>query len=331
MIIATTVAIIFHSLPDKESIAMTEKGRVLGISEQKIIIPLAIIIKDDEQEWRGVSELTETKDIIKDLQVPLYPEDLVSAFPDPKLKLGTTITIDRAPIIILNDGLEKLEMRSWQKTVADFLTEKNISLGPLDKLSPALESTLKNKDNISIIRIGERDEQVEETISFQKIEKPAPEMYKGERRLKQKGSDGKRVKTFRLHYENNVLTARNLIKEEIMIEAKNEIILVGTKPKITVRCRFNDIVEEASAKYGVDPNALCRTMMCESNGNPNSGFPDGLYQGLFQYNPGLWVTISVRAGFAGASIWDPRAQIFATAWAWTHGYSRNTHWINCAL
>ena len=110
MIVATTAAIIFHSLPDKESIAMAEKGMVQGISEQKIIMPLAIIIKDNENEWRGVSELTEAKDIIKSLQVPLYPEDLVQAFPDPRLKIGSTIRIDRAPVIFFNDGLVLLEL-----------------------------------------------------------------------------------------------------------------------------------------------------------------------------------------------------------------------------
>ena len=327
IIIGTVMALIFNSLPDKESIASAEKARILGISDQNISVPLAIMVRDNENEWRGVSKSSEINFILKELKVPLYPEDLVSGFPDPKLKIGTTITINRAPVIFLNDGNESRELRSWTKTVSDLFIEKNIILGPLDKLSVSPESEIKYNDTITITRIGERDEFVDEIITYQKIEKPTAEMYKGERKLQQKGSDGKKVKTFRLHYENNVLTSKTLVNEEVIIEVKNEITLVGTKPRITVRCRYNDIVEEASAKYGIDPNTLCRTMMCESNGNPYSGYPDGPYQGLFQYVPSFWISISARAGFAGASITDARAQIYVTAWAWSHGY--RGRWPNC--
>ena len=327
IIIAVVLTLIFDSLPDKESIAALEKKRVLGASDQKIVMPLPIIIKDNEEEWRGTSNLTDIKKIIQEFEVPLYPEDIVSSFPDPKLKIGATITINRAPVIFLNNGLISLELRSWSKTVSELLIEKNIVLGPLDKISLPLESSIKNKDTISITRIGERDETIEEMIAYQKIEKPTSEMYKGEYRLEQKGSNGRRIKTFRLRYENNALVSRNLIKDEIVLVSQSEITLIGTKPKITVRCRYNDLVEEASAKYGVDPNSLCRTMICESNGNPYSGYPNGPYQGLFQYDPSFWITISARAGFAGASITDPKAQIFVTSWAWSHGY--RGRWPNC--
>lgn len=325
LIIAATAAIILHSLPDKESIAMAEKGRVRGISKQKIILPLAIIIKDNKNEWRGVSELTDTKDIIKSLQVPLYPEDLFSAFPDPRLQIGTTITINRAPVIYLQDGLQSIELRSWSKNVSDLFKEKNIILGPLDNLSVSFESLIKDKDTLTITRVGERDETIEEVIAYQKIEKSTSDLYKGESKLQQKGSAGKKLKIFRLRYENNALVSRTLINEEIAVPAQTEITLIGIKPRVTVRCRFNDIVEEASAKYGLDPNALCRTMMCESNGNPNSD--GGNYKGLFQYTFGLWTDISPRAGFPGASIWDARAQIYVTAWAWSHGY--RGRWPSC--
>lgn len=326
-IFTIVLALIFNSLPESESIAQTMKGRILGISDQKIPLSVAIIIKDSEKEWRGKSDKTEISEIIKELEVPLYAEDLVSAFPDPKLGIGSSITIKRAPIIYLQDGVQFSEKRSWSKTVSEFLSEKKIVLGPLDKLTPLREEKIKNKDTITIVRIGERDEEVEEAIAYQKIQNQTKEMYKDERKLQQKGSDGKRVKTFRLRYENNVLVARDLIHEEIVFEAKNEITLVGIKPRITVRCRFNEIVEDAAAQYGLEANSLCRTMMCESNGNPYSGYPDGPYQGLFQYEPYFWIIISARAGFAGASITDAKAQIYVTAWAWAHGY--RGRWPNC--
>lgn len=325
LIIVTVLALIFNSFPGKQSIAQAMKSRVLGISDVKTPLLLAIKIIDNENEWTGVSDKTEISEIVKSLEVALYPEDLVSAFPDPNLKIGTTIIINRAPVISFYDGLENFETRSWATDVSSYLAEKKIDLGPLDRLTPPRETKLSNRDTITIVRIGERDEAVEEVIAYQKIEKPTSDMYKGERKLQQKGSDGKRVKTFRLRYENNALVSRILVNDEIIIPSQSEIFLVGTKPKITVRCRFNDTVEQACAQYGVDPNALCRTMMCESNGNPNSDGGD--YKGLFQYTLGLWADLSPRAGFPGASIWDAGSQIYVTAWAWSHGY--RGRWPNC--
>lgn len=322
-IIAIVLALIFNSLSDRESIAQAMKGRVLGINNVKTILPVAVMIKDNENEWRGSSDKTEIKEIIKSLEVPLYPEDLVSAFPDPKLKIGTTITINRAPVIYLQDGVQKLEMRSWVKTVSEFLSEKKVSLGPLDQITPSIESSLNNKDAIIIIRIGERDESVEEVIAYQKIEKPTSEMYKGERKIKQAGSNGKRVKTFRLRYENNILISKILISDEVTVPSQAEIVLVGTRPRITVRCCYNSWVEDACVINGVDPNAICNLMIRESNCHPDSVNPDGPYYGLFQYTESLWLRLSPRAGFAGASIFDARAQIYTTAWAFAHGYRRS--------
>jgi uncharacterized protein YabE (DUF348 family) len=325
IIIAVVMALIFNSFPSKQSIAQVMKSRVLGISDVKTSLPLAIRIIDNENEWRGVSDKTEISEIVKSLEVALYPEDLVSAFPDPNLKIGTTININRAPVIFLHDGLNNIETRSWAGDVSAYLAEKHVDLGPLDRLTPPIETKLNNRDTVTIVRIGERDELVEEVIAYQKIEKPTSDMYKGEHKLQQKGSDGKRVKTFRLRYENNALVSKILVNDEIIVPSQSEIVLIGTRPRITVRCRFNDIVEQACAQYGVDPNALCRTMMCESNGNPNSDGGD--YKGLFQYTLGLWADLSPRAGFPGASIWDARSQIYVTAWAWAHGY--RGRWPNC--
>lgn len=325
LILAITTALIFNSLPGKKSIAQTMKSRVLGISDEKSTLAVAIKIIDNENVWTGVSDKTEISEIVKNLEVPLYSEDLVTAFPDPKLKIGTTITINRAPIVYLRDGLDFKETRSWQKTVAAYLSEKKILLGPMDQINLSPDSILKNRDAIVITRIGERDEPKEELIPFAIVNQQTTDLYKGETKLTQKGIDGKKVKTYRLRYENNALVSKTLINDEITVKPQSQITLIGTKPKITVACRFNDTVELAAAKYGLDPNGLCRTMMCESHGNPYSDGGD--YKGLFQYTLGLWADLSPRAGYSGASIWDATAQIYTTAWAWAHGY--RGRWPNC--
>ena len=63
-------------------------------------------------------------------------------------------------------------------------------------------------------------------------------------------------------------------------------------------------------------------MLCESSGNPNASGGGGAWLGLFQYAPTTW-----RGSwnpYRGASIWDARSQIYATAKAWSIGMQR--HW-----
>lgn len=70
---------------------------------------------------------------------------------------------------------------------------------------------------------------------------------------------------------------------------------------------------EAAETYGQDPDSLYRVMSCESGGDPNAD--NGVNKGLFQFHPGTWA----GTPFGGASIYDGREQIMATAWMWSQG------------
>jgi len=67
---------------------------------------------------------------------------------------------------------------------------------------------------------------------------------------------------------------------------------------------------------------MYRVMMCESSGNPRASGGRGAWLGLFQYAPTTW-----RGSwnpYRNSSIYDARAQIFATAKAWSIGMQ--SHW-----
>lgn len=59
--------------------------------------------------------------------------------------------------------------------------------------------------------------------------------------------------------------------------------------------------------------ALC-IMSRESGGNPNAKNPRSSASGLFQHLARYWPDRSAAAGWAGASIWDPEANIAVAAW-----------------
>ena len=63
-----------------------------------------------------------------------------------------------------------------------------------------------------------------------------------------------------------------------------------------------------------DVDRALRIMACESGGNPNAKNSRSSARGLMQHLKRYWPTRSAAAGFAGASIFDPTANVATAAW-----------------
>ena len=68
--------------------------------------------------------------------------------------------------------------------------------------------------------------------------------------------------------------------------------------------------------------ALC-TISYESGGNPKAKSRSGTYRGLLQHNMRYWDSRARKAGWPGASVYNPEANIAVSAWlvnqgGWSH-------------
>jgi len=68
-----------------------------------------------------------------------------------------------------------------------------------------------------------------------------------------------------------------------------------------------------------------RIMQCESGGDPNAKNPHSSASGLFQHLARLWPGRAKAAGWTGASVFNPEANIAVAAWLLHHG-GRNGPW-----
>ena len=273
-----------------------------------------------QSTFTGASKAQDSFTIATEIGAKPFKEDKFKAFPDIKMGIGSKVTIYRAPEYNIVDGKKQLLERSWVKTVGELLAEANISLGDDDKINFATSTDLELGMKINIIRVAITNITKTEIIDFQPIKKDDKTLDKGKTKIQQKGLLGTRTLTYRLIREDGVEISRTLINNEITTAPTNEIQLIGTKPVITGWGRYNDMVLDASIKNGLDPDKICNLMRAESMGNVSS-VSGGGHLGLFQYNEGFWADASKKAGFAGASWNDARAQIYTTAWAVTHGYA----------
>lgn len=94
---------------------------------------------------------------------------------------------------------------------------------------------------------------------------------------------------------------------------------------------FNSSVEQwrpLVAQYFApgDVNRALRILSCESHGDANAVNPRSGAAGLFQHMPKYWTERSSKAGWGGASVFDPRANVAVAAWL---AYSKGgwSHWV----
>jgi uncharacterized protein YabE (DUF348 family) len=286
--------------------------------------PYQVVVYDafgkKEKELNSVSSKTNPLSIATELGANPNISDRFKAFPDIDMGLGSQISMYRTPEIIIKDGKKTIPVRSWTDTVGDLMAEQRIELLADDKISPSLETTLTPNMEIKITRVAITFADKKQTIAFQTVKKDDDTLDKGKTRIAQAGISGEKILTYEVRREDGTEVSRKLVKTTTSKEPTTEIIMIGTKPVITGWCKYNNLVLDASIKNGLDPDRLCMLMRRESNGNYDS-ISGGGHLGLFQYTEGFWADASAKAGYAGASWTDPKAQIYTTAWAVTHGYA----------
>jgi hypothetical protein len=116
-------------------------------------------------------------------------------------------------------------------------------------------------------------------------------------------------------------TPTTLIVPALTLVQENPVPVpvVDTQPPAPPVDPYRQWIHEARAlyPYADSEDLMYAVLLCESGGDPAIVSPDGFYHGLFQYSAATW------AGdwnpYRAESIYDARAQIFATACAWSLG------------
>lgn len=277
------------------------------------------------ETFRADSRATTIIDAFRQVNVAYYPEDKVSTFPDPALGLGTVVTVERALPITVYDGKRQYVYRTWQTTVGELLEEKKIVLGNEDRIAPSMETKLDRGMRVTITRVERTTITEKETIPYQTMIEKDYYSFVGNRTVLTAGKNGERENTFLLIREDGELLSKTLTSTVVTISPQTARIRQGALNPVPSHClQYKHWVVEASLKNRIDPNALYYRMVRESNCNRSSigyGPNNKIYEGLFQYEAGgLWQNLSTKAGFGGSSVWDARAQIYTTAWAWANGH-----------
>lgn len=198
-------------------------------------------------------------------------------------------------------------------TVAEFLNEQGIVLGPLDQVTPELGTTVTEGMSITVVRVEQRSTTGTQSVPFNTVRKDDASLTKGTTTVQTEGAAGQRTVTYDDVYVNGQLAQRTETSSQVTAAPTDKVVLVGTKPApapAPARSSSPSSSSRSTSSSGSTPSGPTnssqsgmwdRIAQCESGGRWNINTGNGYYGGL-QFNTQTWLG-------AGGGQYAPRADL----------------------
>lgn len=203
-------------------------------------------------------------------------------------------------------------------SIAEALAVNGIELGPQDSVSIAADAVVNAGDVIHLVRVADYDTVVREPVAFSVQVSYDAELAAGRTSVVTAGVTGLADNTYRVHVVDGAEADRTLVGSVLVVTPVDEVRRVGTKPA-PAPADIESVILSAAAAWGADPNQLLRVAWCESRYNPYALNARSGAAGLFQFMPATWAANSVRAGYAGANVFDAVANANTAAYMFRNG------------
>jgi uncharacterized protein YabE (DUF348 family) len=168
-------------------------------------------------------------DLLIEQNIALKEFDEVDPKPEKAIKSNMDIAIEKAFQLTLNNGGKKEKVWTTSTTVADFLAGQGITLQPLDRVEPTLDTSVIANTVVNVVRIEKVTDVVEEPISFAVVKKKDAKLPKGKEKIISTGQKGLLTKEYEVVLENGKEVSRKLINKNYIKDKKDQIVAVGTK------------------------------------------------------------------------------------------------------
>jgi uncharacterized protein YabE (DUF348 family) len=284
---------------------------VLGVESA----PLSVSVDGLVATVRTSSETV--ADALRGLGIATGAGDRLSSPAASSVVPGQRLTLDRGLPITLIVGGQEVASRSVRGTVADLLAAAGIALGPLDQVDRPLADRLYPGDVVRVIRIVDQEVTLLEDLPFAVRLQLDPNLDRQRQVVVTAGAPGQVENTYRIRIVDGHEVARDLLASQQLAAPVTEIRRIGTRT-LPASSEIEQIIRDAAAAQGADAEQLLRVAYCESRFNPGAYNASGA-SGLFQFLPSTWAANSVRAGYAGASPFDPVASANVAAWMFARG------------
>lgn len=132
------------------------------------------------------------------------------------------------------DGGERTYRQPIAITVGEFLRQVEVDLGPLDEVNPPVFSQLADGMRVTVVRVTEESECVENPLPFRTRTIPNESLRPGEERLAQSGQPGAEQVCYRIMVRDGVRQEPVEVSRVILRDPQDEVIYVGPSGQIDV-------------------------------------------------------------------------------------------------
>lgn len=191
-----------------------------------------IVIQDGNIKQLVMSAYQTPKQIAEHAGITLQDEDIASlAVTDSLIRDGASMVmrVDRAaPITLVLYG-KKQTVYTQATTVADFLKDKEITIGKKDTLSVKTDESIKEGMKIEIWRNGKQTITRDESIDFEVKQIEDGDRPVGYTKITEPGVKGKKTVTYEVIMKNGKEVKRKKIQSVVIKKATVQIETIGTK------------------------------------------------------------------------------------------------------
>jgi uncharacterized protein YabE (DUF348 family) len=187
----------------------------------KRAVPLAIV--EDGRRITLKSSKPTLALALRDAGIHLGPADEIFPSPSAAITAGLEVEVKHAKSINLRIGTASRVIYTHKESLKDALAESGFSLGSDDRVEPSIEVAVTNGMTARLVRVAGRQLLEKEPVPRKTVFKPDEGLSGSASRVVQ-GSDGMRVREYRIVIEDGVEREKKLVKESFEPEVKDTVI-----------------------------------------------------------------------------------------------------------
>ncbi|MBQ7296368.1 MAG: G5 domain-containing protein [Clostridia bacterium] len=214
--------------------------------------PHQVLLYDEDELIKILTVTGTAGDAVAQAGVELKDGDELSIGEHIVLSSDMKLKIERAFTVKVTVDGETKKINTVGGTTEKVLKKAGIILGEDDIVSPAKDEEITKSRKIKVQRVTYKTYKKTEVIPFEtKIEYDEDKYYE-EVSVKQKGKDGKAVNYYKETYIDGKKTKTEITETKIKKEARDKIILRGSKGSLYGGKVYDKVISEVVPPYRID-------------------------------------------------------------------------------
>lgn len=170
---------------------------------------------------------------LKKSGISIDVKDKINKDLNSEIQNNGVITITRAVNVKVFVDNKEFNVKSAEKDVALMLNAQKIVISPTDKISPSKETKLSSGLGITVTRVNSKTIKQSKPIDFKTVIKKNNSILLSKRTVSQNGVKGVKNITLNVTYEDGKEVTRQVVKETLVKQPKDKIIVQGTMPVVS--------------------------------------------------------------------------------------------------